>query len=254
MYKSVLPLLFAVLFAACQPRRAAVETVGGRIQELSAKQLLGHLAEHRVDFEWLGAKTHAEVDLPGGPTMGFALNVRVRRDSLIWLQFMKMGIEGARARITPQGGLEILNRQERTYTVLSFAELENRYGVPLDYAELQDLLVGQPTGLSGRRFRSSISEGMHVLSSNDGGEGLQFYLEDRTFFLRRYIRQARSGKLDLTLDGYAPAAGRDFAKIRRATVAGRNGQPLALDIEVNELELDVPQRVAFDVPEKYRRQ
>jgi hypothetical protein len=254
LFRIGVPLVLAAVLTGCHPQGSAIQTVGGPIKELSAKQLVKHLESRRLDYAWLGAKTHAEVALPGNQKLGFTLNIRVRRDSMIWLQFMKVGIEGARARITPQGGLELLNRQEKTYTVLSFDDLERQYGIALSYAELQDLLAGLPSGYGNRRFRSAVADDLHLLSSNDGGEGLQFYLEDGTFHLRRYVRESRAGKLDLLLGEYAQPSGRSFAQSRTATIVGRDGQRMLLDVVFNEVVFDVPQRIAFDVPEKYTRQ
>ena len=246
--------LLSLSVAACHTQRGVSGSPRGAERALPAKQLAQYLAAGRTDFEWLGAKSHAELTMPDGQKLGFALNIRVRRDSLIWLQFMKFGIEGARARVTPFGGLEVLDRQQRTYTVLSYDEIQQLYGVSVSYHELQDLLVGQPAAAAERRYKSSVEDGRHVLSTNDGGEGQQFILEDSTFLLRRYVRESPAGSLDLLLDEYARLGGRLFAQSRTATLIGPEAGGLGLDIRFEEVVFDEPQRLTFEVPDRYQRQ
>lgn len=238
---------------ACRTTTPATQTPVGKTEPKPVKFLVKKIETRLMPFDWFGAKTHADITLPDDQTVGFGLNIRVRRDSVIWLQFMKVGFEGARARITPENGVEILNRQDKTYMVMSFAMMEKLYGVALTFGELQDLLMGLPAGYAKRRFKSSVADNFHLLSSSDGGETMQVSLEDSTYFMRRYQRENAAGKLDFSLDAYEKLGEKYFSKLRNVSVKGSNGQRLELRIDFNEVTFDEPQKIGFEIPDKYRR-
>ena len=85
-----------------------------------------------------------------GPTNQSAnFNLRVRRDSAIWLSGSLLGIEGVRALLTPDS-VRIVNRLEKTYFVGSYSYLSQLLGVPVAYKQVQAILLGDylppPTG------------------------------------------------------------------------------------------------------------
>ncbi len=68
-------------------------------------------------------------------------NLRVRRDSAIWLSGSLLGIEGVRALLTPDS-VRVVNRLEKTYFVGSYSYLSQLLGVPVAYRQVQAILLG----------------------------------------------------------------------------------------------------------------
>jgi len=88
-----------------------------------------------VDFKYYTANFSCEVE-------GIAVSgqIRIARDSMIWISVNKF-IEVGRVVITPdsvKGFARVVNK----YFTGSFADLKQRFGLDLDYASLQALLLG----------------------------------------------------------------------------------------------------------------
>ncbi|HET9503425.1 MAG TPA: DUF4292 domain-containing protein [Hymenobacter sp.] len=93
-----------------------------------------------TDFQYLSGKgkvhfTHGSTD----QTANF--NLRVRRDSAIWLSGSLIGIEGVRALLTPDS-VRVVNRLQKSYFAGDYAYLSQLLGVPVSYQQMQAILLG----------------------------------------------------------------------------------------------------------------
>lgn len=99
-------------------------------------------------FIFLNAKGKAQFNLKGNK-QGANLTLRVRRDSIIWVSAGLAGIEGLRAVLT-RDSVRVLNRLDHTYFSGGYAYLSKLLNVPVSYAQMQALLLGDylpaPTG------------------------------------------------------------------------------------------------------------
>ncbi|MDJ0365654.1 DUF4292 domain-containing protein [Hymenobacter sp. H14-R3] len=73
--------------------------------------------------------------------MSANFNLRIRRDSAIWLSGSLLGIEGVRALLTPDS-VRVVNRLEKTYFAGDYAYLSQLLNVPVTYHQMQDILLG----------------------------------------------------------------------------------------------------------------
>ncbi|OON66735.1 hypothetical protein B0919_21375 [Hymenobacter sp. CRA2] len=93
-----------------------------------------------LDFTYLAAKGKAQIEA-NGEKYSANLNVRMRKDSVIWVSASLLGIEGIRARITPDT-VQVINKLEKTYYAGGFDYLRRQFNVPITYAQLQAMLLG----------------------------------------------------------------------------------------------------------------
>ena len=91
-------------------------------------------------FTYFSAKGKAQVTLKGNE-QGANLNVRLRRDSIIWVSGSLLGIEGVRAVLTPDS-VRVVNRLEKSYFVGGYDYLSRVLQVPVSFAQVQALLLG----------------------------------------------------------------------------------------------------------------
>jgi len=93
-----------------------------------------------TNFQYLSGKgkvhfTRGSID----QTANF--NLRVRRDSAIWLSGSLIGIEGVRALLTPDS-VRVVNRLQKSYFAGDYAYLSQLLGVPVSYEQMQAILLG----------------------------------------------------------------------------------------------------------------
>jgi hypothetical protein len=84
-----------------------------------------------------------------GNKQGANVALRMRRDSIIWVSASLVGIEGVRAVLT-RDSVRVLNRLEKTYFTGGYDYLSKLLNVPVSFAQMQALLLGDylpaPTG------------------------------------------------------------------------------------------------------------
>ncbi|WP_426493317.1 DUF4292 domain-containing protein [Hymenobacter sp. 102] len=89
-----------------------------------------------VDFRFLAAKGKAQFGDQSGN-----INVRIRKDSVIWISASLIGIEGGRIYIT-RDSVQVLDKLHKEYYAGDFAYLSQRLNVPVNFDMVQALLLG----------------------------------------------------------------------------------------------------------------
>jgi len=95
----------------------------------------------KLDYHWLSYRANAAVSTPG---QNNSVNVYVvnRKDSIIYINASKFGIEGARLVLTPDS-VKFLNHFASNYYVGNYTLLEQLIGFKVNFYMLQSLLVGE---------------------------------------------------------------------------------------------------------------
>jgi hypothetical protein len=91
-------------------------------------------------FTFLNAKGKAQINMKGNK-QGANLALRMRRDSIIWISGSLVGVEGVRAILT-RDSVHVLNRIDHTYFSGGYDYLSKLLNVPVSFAQMQALLLG----------------------------------------------------------------------------------------------------------------
>jgi hypothetical protein len=91
-------------------------------------------------FEFLSAKGKATINLKNDKKT-VNLTVRMQRDKAIWMSAGLAGFEGARVLLTPDS-VRVMNRLENTYFAGGYDYLSKLLNVPVSFADMQALLLG----------------------------------------------------------------------------------------------------------------
>ena len=94
-----------------------------------------------IDFKYLTAKSKFSIKSKDENTDNASMNIRVRKDSLIWFSVQKLGIEAARA-IATRDSIIILDKIHSEYSVYDFPTLSRQFNFDLSFDLLQSLIVG----------------------------------------------------------------------------------------------------------------
>ncbi|MEM6841947.1 MAG: DUF4292 domain-containing protein [Bacteroidota bacterium] len=135
---------FAILLAlpGCSKKIAGVDRVSpDRVSPDRTGMKATELEIENVDFEYLTASS--KIKFRGeGQNVSATANIRVRKDSLIWISVTPgFGIEAARAIIS-QDSLSLINRLDKEYRSYDFQELSKKYNFTINYDLLQAVLLG----------------------------------------------------------------------------------------------------------------
>lgn len=133
-------LIFIIIaFSSCRSQRAAKKKP---IKLMGADYVLEQMHEKQSTFKWFSGKARVDF-IEGKKKMPFTAQVRVKRDSVIWISLSSgIGIEGARVILT-QDSVKYINRIDKTYFVGDYAFLSSLLDTEIDYSMIQALLTAK---------------------------------------------------------------------------------------------------------------
>lgn len=123
----VLPPSLPTDSAAVRPARPGIEEARANVAE--------------IDFRYLTAKSKISFKSPEQDIDNANINIRVRKDSLIWLSVNKLGIEAVRGLIT-RNTITIIDKIHGEYSVYDFPTLSRQFNFDMNFDLLQALIIG----------------------------------------------------------------------------------------------------------------
>ncbi|MBK6930776.1 MAG: DUF4292 domain-containing protein [Saprospirales bacterium] len=251
---ALLLLLLSAQNSGCR-RRAPGDTIvpatGARSTDFLRKQLERNKTGR---IQTLTAKGNVYVE-GNGMAVEAHLNLIWIRDSVLWLNVKKLGIEAARALIT-RDSVVVLNRLDQTYQAQSIDALQREYSLPEGFPMLQHLVLASAWLSPDVALQADIKDNLHRLSGSNHRFSADYRLEEGSFALRQEIflqpRDARMLHLEFAQFKKLAGAGL-FPYIRRVEVFSPESGSLRLDIELKDIEINVPKSYRFDIPAHYQR-
>ena len=143
-------------------KRNAVATLPAR----EAEVLLDDLEAREGEWSTLGLRMESTASAMGR-TGTFALNVRLAKDSVIWMSISPaLGVEAARILLTPDS-VQVLSKLPGARFVFqgNYTMLEKAIQAPVSFALVQNLILGQPLMLDREidTFVSKVQDQQYVL-------------------------------------------------------------------------------------------
>jgi hypothetical protein len=155
-------LLLILLLASCNTQRKIIKAP---IKEEGADYLFKKLKEHELQYGWLTAKFSAEYKNKG-QTNSFNGQIRIRKDSMIWLSFSPaLGIEVFRMMIT-QDTVKFINRMNNTYFTGDYNYVNRYLNTNIDFDILQSFLTGNDLSFyESGKFRAVLDNNVYKLAT-----------------------------------------------------------------------------------------
>lgn len=123
------------------------------------------LKKNELQFDWLSLKAEVNTILEE-KTNSFKVNIRIRKDSLMWISVSTIfGVEAFRLEITPDS-LKIMDKINSAYFIGEIDSLLDKFDVDADFETLQSLLVGNSLDLKdSSNLKVSLQKGDYLLST-----------------------------------------------------------------------------------------
>jgi hypothetical protein len=152
-------IFFIPFLFACKSKEVVVTQEP--LKERTQAFLTRNIEKNRFEFEWLGMKLDAEFT-SGEEQQGFKATVRMRKDSAVSVSVSPaLGIEVLRLLVDKDSLKMVSDIPGDKYVFLgSVNQLTDLAKIDLDLSTLQDLLIGNPIGLSREegRMKSGIEK------------------------------------------------------------------------------------------------
>ncbi|MBL0742322.1 DUF4292 domain-containing protein [Chryseolinea lacunae] len=93
-----------------------------------------------IDFEYLHGKARM-ILRDAKKEREVKANIRVRKDSVIWMTFSVIGVQGGKALIN-KDSITVVSNVDKEYYVFDYAELSKRYNFEINYDVIQAAMLG----------------------------------------------------------------------------------------------------------------
>jgi hypothetical protein len=255
-----------ILIAGCKTRRSIIKEP---IKTYGEEYLLERLAENELKFNWLSAKMNVSYT-EDRITSDFKGQLRIRKDSVIWISFSPaLGIEAARIMIT-QDSIKYMNRINKVYFKGDY-DFMNRYlQTDIDFDMLQSIIIGNDFQFYEKTtFRASYDKPDYRLSTTSRRKLKRFveevvderpvliqnlWLHPETFKItkvdiKEYGRENK--KLEAVYSKFIPLEEMLFpSRLIFEVTAEAN---ITIDVDFSRTDLNEPKSFPFTIPSKYER-
>ncbi len=226
--------------------KSGKKTVG-----ITAESLYDTLEARQPDYKWFSAKgkIRAQTD---EIAVGATIQLRMLRDSLIWIRAEKLGFEVGRALITPDSAF-IINRINREVYAVALAEFLEEYNAPFGFDDLQRMLAGGTIELPANQLKFEPVEGFTRLRIN-AEEFLGLYWFDKSLVLDHSILVDLHGRrVEMQFGDYRSVDGGGNIAFARSLKLFDGESTTQLTLNFTEIKLDIPTSMRFQIPAHYER-
>jgi len=235
---------------ACKSGRLARKT---SLKPKSEKVLIKHLLDNQVAAEWFSGKAKLTYR-DEYSRQSFSANIRIRKDSVIWMNFKKFSLEAARVLITPDS-VFILDHINSQYSIEPFEYVQRRYNLPVGFQGLQAMILGNPVFFS-QNTEAAVEEQRYVMSQKTGRYAAKYWLDGANMLLQEFMVEdfRNHRKMSVESSDYQSLEHKQrFSYFRSFNLSHPGFGEIALDVKFSKVEINVPKSVNFEIPARYER-
>ncbi|HZY82545.1 MAG TPA: DUF4292 domain-containing protein [Cyclobacteriaceae bacterium] len=216
-----------------------------------------NIAIEEIDFEYFHGKARINVR-DDKKEKDVKAAIRIRKDSVIWMDISVVGVSGARALIN-QDSITIRSNVDKEYFVFEFKELSKRFNFEINYQIVQAALLGNL--LYDKREEDKVTNdgSFTVLEQSVGTAHIKNYINSASHKLEKIDlkEQNTNNSLVVNYSNFQNVGPKVFPyngviQILYKTMAGVINNTITFEYskaEVGDRELRFP----FNIPRKYER-
>jgi len=185
-------------------------------------------------------------------------NIRIRKDSVIWMTFSVVGVQGGKALIN-KDSITIVSTVDKEYYVFDFAELSARFNFKIDYSVIEAAMLGNPI-----KSNTSVNEigqegDRDMLLQKEGSVVIKNLINPilKKIEYVELVESSTSNMLKLEYTNFQPLGDKNFAYNGTVNVFYKTSAGLinnTITIEYNKAEVgDKELKFPFNIPKRYVR-
>lgn len=134
-------LLAALVFGACRGKKTRNKPVVKKDIDSSKTILpeIKNVINNTFEYDYLSYKAKCDYTDPNN-SQSFTMNLRMKRDSILWISITAVGFEVARAKLD-KDSVKIVSRLEKKYYVYGYDYIKKLNGTTLSLLQIQNLLT-----------------------------------------------------------------------------------------------------------------
>lgn len=211
-----------------------------------------------IDFEYLHGRARMILK-DQNKEREVKANIRIRKDSVIWMNFSVMGVQGGKALID-KDSITVVSTVNKEYFVFEFDSLSKRLHFEVNYTILQAALLGNLITGKSPNDKVSENEQYDILEQTKGNISIVNKISKQTRKLE-FVEMKEAGtdnKLTIVYSNFQPVGTKQFPYNGTIDLQykGANGTlgNTAITFEYNKAEVgDRELKFPFNIPKKYER-
>jgi hypothetical protein len=185
-------------------------------------------------------------------------NIRIRKDSVIWLNFSVIGVQGGRALIN-QDSVTIVSTVDKEYYVFDYKELSKRFNFEVNYHTLQSAFLGNLIMPRGNADKITQGTSFNILEQQRGTVNVKNYINAASRKLEKVEMKedSTSNSIIMNYSNFQPVGDKIYPYNGSATIVYKTLKGMlntAISFEYNKAEVgDKELKFPFNIPRKYDR-
>ena len=244
---SILLLTVFVLLASCSPKTAAVAPAPRNIE----------LEE--IDFEYLHGKARMVLK-DDKSEREVKAHIRIRKDSVIWMTFTVLGVQGGKALIN-KDSITVVSTVNKEYFVFEYPELSKKFNFEVNFEVLQALMLGNLVNPKTTGDEVSEDETHDILTQNKGRVRIINAINKKSKKLERMdVKEpGTENALHIEYSNFQPLGPKQFPyngiiSVIYKTATGITLSNTSILLEYSKAEIgDRQLKFPFNIPRKYDR-
>lgn len=251
MKRLLLFISITLMLGSCKPTENT-----GSIKKHSSAYLLKQLDLNSIDYNWFTAKIKVNFQSPE-ERFAATMNVRIQKDSMVWISGSKFTVEGVRILMT-QDSIYMMDRLARKYTVSDYAYLQKVYNLPASLEAVQAILVGNTVIIGNKKqLRADIKGSQYTLTATEKDLRATYTLDGLTYLLDKLQLNEVTKKRDMIMQysDYQPieSKNKNFSYFRNLTLQSPETGTITSEFRYSRVTFDIPKNTPFKIPSSYQR-
>jgi hypothetical protein len=244
----ILWIIGALLFFSCSKKITPVATPVAPSTSLSIQE---------VDFEYFTGKARVNFK-DNKKEQEVKANIRIHKDSVIWMTFSVIGVQGGKALIN-KDSITIVSNLEKEYYVFDYVELSKRFNFHIDFKIVQEAMLGNLIQPRQAEDKVIAEPSFNILQQGQGTVHIKNYVNTASTKIERVEMTEDNSNNSMTMNyrNFQPVGDKLFPynsviSLFYKTAAGILNTTIEVDYnkaEVGDKELKFP----FNIPRKYVR-
>jgi Domain of unknown function (DUF4292) len=246
LFRPILFLYVVIILASCSKKLVA--TLPSPPASIEIQE---------IDFEYLHGKARLNFR-DNTKEREVKANIRIRKDSVIWMTFSVIGVQGGKALIN-KDSITIVSSVNKEYYVFDYAELSRRFNFKIDFQVIQSAMLGNLIVPKSQANEISLEEKYNRLNQKEGSVNIMNFINKETKKLEAVeLSETSTGnKLKVDYSDFQPVGDKLFPfrgviDILYKTQKGIVNNTIVFEYnkaEVGDKELRFP----FNIPKRYDR-
>src|SRR5687768_12268087 len=215
------------------------------------------LSVEEIDFEYHQGKARM-ILRDANKEREVKANIRVRKDSVIWMTFSVIGVQGGKALIN-KDSITIVSNVDKEYYVFDYAELSKRYNFDINFNVIQSAMLGNLIKPRSDEDEVVQETSFFLLKQNSGTISVSNYINSASMKLEKVEMKElnSSNSLVINYSNFQPLSDKLFPyngtiSLFYKTLSGVLNTTVIFEYnkaEVGDKELKFP----FNIPKRYVR-